>query len=516
MNVSEAAHHAWEVAYNQLELQLDRGSFDTWLRGAALLRVEGGPSAASHHGRPTLFPLDDEADSTPTVFIIGVRNTYARDMLQHRLYRNVWRVVSDVWGKPIELRFEVHQPAVRQTTDSSADMPLFRLLAEQEANNALRDTGYSGGTADPGTLGGLYDNGSLSDRVRRPERPSLPESELNPKFTFDRYIVSAANHMAYEAARAVSEHPGRYYNPFFVYGGVGQGKTHLLHAIAHVCQSKGMRVIYISSEAFMNDLIDAIRHKTTPMFREKYRSADVLLVDDVQFISGKESTQEEFFHTFNALYTFNKQIVLASDRPPHELDTLEDRLRSRFEGGLVVDIPPLEFETRIAILQMWAQERGVNLPMSVLERVANRSRSSVRELEGVFNQLIAKAQFAGQPFTLDSAEHILQRFDSPRYHGRPPATTLDEVIAAIAQYYHMEPRELTGKARAQRVNNVRQVAMFLARELTTASLNQIGEAFGGRSHTTVLHGCNKMVEMMELDSMLCDQVAELRELLRKC
>jgi chromosomal replication initiator protein len=242
----------------------------------------------------------------------------------------------------------------------------------------------------------------------------------------------------------------------------------------------------------------------------------VLLVDDVQFISGKESTQEEFFHTFNALYTFNKQIVLASDRPPHELDTLEDRLRSRFEGGLVVDIPPLEFETRVAILQMWAQERDVRLPMSVLERVADRSRSSVRELEGVFNQIIAKAQFAGLPFTVDSADRVLQRFDSPRYHGHSrQSATLDEVIAIIAQFYQMKPSDLIGKGRAQRVNTVRQVAMFLARELTDASLVQIGDALGGRSHTTVLHGCNKMVEMMELDPMLCDQVGELRTLLHK-
>lgn len=472
------AQDAWNVAYSQLELQLDRGSFDTWLRGALLLHTEPGIES--------------------TLFVIGVRNTYARDMLQHRLYRNVWRILHDVWGDPVEVRFEVHQPAPRNP-EREVEMPLFRLLAEQQANAAIDDK-----QSDLG--------GSLSDRVRRPERQALPESDLNPKFTFARFIVSNANRLAYESARAVAENPGRYYNPFFVYGGVGQGKTHLLHAIAQACQSKGLRTIYLPSEAFTNDLVDAIRQKTTAMFREKYRSADVLLVDDVQFISGKESTQEEFFHTFNALYTFNKQIVLASDRPPRELATLEDRLRSRFEGGLVVDIPPLEFETRLAILEMWAQERGVRLQRSVLELVAERARSNVRELEGVFNQVIAKSQFAHQPMTLDNAEAVLQQYDAPRHHGsRRAPTTLNCVIEITARYYQMNPAELTGKNRAQRVNNVRQVAMYLAREYTESSLAQIGECLGGRSHTTVLHGCNKVVEMMGCDPVLRQQIEDLRQ-----
>lgn len=454
---------AWKIAYNQLELQLDRASFDTWLRGATFLRQDDG------------------------VFIIGVRNSYARDMLQHRLYRSIVRVLGDVCGSTVEVCFEIHQPVV-QSQSGLEDMPLFKLLAQQE---------------EPTTRTPLH------TKVSRPEQALSPDHELNPRFTFERYMVSGANRMAYEAARAVAENPGRNYNPFMVYGDVGLGKTHLLQAIAHACQLKGQRVIYVSSEAFTNDLVDSIRQRTTAMFREKYRSADVLLVDDVQFIGGKESTQEEFFHTFNALYTFNRQIVLASDRHPQELVTLEERLRSRFEGGLVVDIPMLEYETRVAILEMWAQERGSKVPHSVIEMVAERARNNIRELEGVFNQVLAKAHLTRQPITLDHAATTLQRFEAPRMHGTKKVRVAD-VLRVTAQYYHLKVADLTGKVRQQRVNEARQVAMYLARELTDLSLPQIGEAFGGRSHTTVLHGCNKVTESLDMNDPINRDISEIK------
>ncbi len=268
---------AWTVAFHQLELQLDRASFETWLRDSVLLGVEDGVGEA------------------PLRFVVGVPNAYARDMLQHRLYRNIRRVLTDVYGQAVELRFEVNKPAVSLSSDSEPDMPLFRLLAQQ----------------DP-ALPAL----PLHQQVARPQRPELPECELNPRFTFDRYIAGNENATILAAAMSVAERPASAYNPLFIYGGVGLGKTHLLQAIAQACQARNLRVIYIPSEAFTNDLVDSIRQRTTAMFRDRYRSADVLLVDDIQFISGKESTQEEFFHTFNSLYTFNKQVVLASDRPP--------------------------------------------------------------------------------------------------------------------------------------------------------------------------------------------------------
>jgi chromosomal replication initiator protein len=465
------AQDAWRIAYNQLELQLDRANFDTWLRGSVLLCFEDG------------------------VFVVGVRNNYARDMLQHRLYRSVWRVLSDVWGSSVEIRFEIHQPTPQPGFE---DMPLFRLLAEKQNTPPENETSASL---------------PLHKQIARPERPALPESELNPRFTFDRYIVSGANRMAYEAARAVAENPGRNYNPFMVYGGVGLGKTHLLQAVAHECQAKGLRVTYVPSEAFTNDLVDSIRQRTTAMFREKYRSVDVLLVDDVQFIGGKDSTQEEFFHTFNTLYTFNKQIVLASDRHPRELATLEDRLRSRFEGGLVVDIPMLDFETRIAILEMWAQERSIRLAPSIIEMVAERAKNNIRELEGVFNQVLAKAHLTRQPLTLDAAATTLQRFEAPRRHGKTSRVKVNDVLRVTASHYGLKVTDLTGKDRTQRVNVARQVAMYLARELTELSLPQIGEAFGGRSHTTVLHGCNKVAEAMELNDPISMDVNKIRRAL---
>lgn len=442
---------AWNIAYSQLEIQLDRANFDTWLRGATFLGFD--PEAA--------------------VFRIGIGNPYARDMLQQRLYRDIRRILSDVWGARVELGFEVYKAPASE--NDGEELPLFRLLARQAAAES-----------EP-----------LHQKVARPARPDLPESELNPRLIFKRFICNAANRMTYEAALAVAEHPASLYNPFLLYGGVGLGKTHLLQSVAHICQERGLRAIYIPSEVFTNDLVDAIRQKTTAMFRDKYRSADVLLVDDIQFIAGKESTQEEFFHTFNTLYTFNKQIVLASDRHPSQLHTLEDRLRSRFAGGLIMDLQPPEFETRLAILEMWARERGISLPRSVAETIANRARTNVRELEGIFNQIIATTQLSKRALNVDMAQGVLDGYRRPRHH-----VTLARVLDVTAQYHGVSVSDLTGPRRTQKLTQARQIGMYLAREVTQASLPQIGEAFGGRAHSTVLHSCNKIAEDLESDDLL--------------
>ena len=467
MNAQNTAQQSWEVAYNQLELQFDRATFDTWLRGAAFIDVEDG------------------------VFVIGVRNGYVRDMLQHRLYRNVRRVLSDACGEQVELRFVIKK-AESVAKDADSEMPLFRLLAQQTDDTPTEP---------------------LHERVARPQRSPLPESTLNPRFTFERFIVHGSNRITYQAARSVAENPARSYNPLVVYGGVGLGKTHLLQAIAHEFIKKGLNAIYIPSEVFTNDLVAAIRSKNTAMFRDKYRSVDALLVDDVQFIAGKESTQEEFFHTFNALNTFNKQIVLASDRHPRELTTLEDRLRSRFAGGLVTDVQPLEFESRTALLEMWAQEQQVILPPSVLSMVAERGSSNVRELEGVFNQVVAQARLSPDAITISGAEQTLHRFNQPRQHGRRIRITLDQVIEATSEHFNIPLKDIIGKRRTVRINRVRQIAMYLTRELTNASLPQIGEVFGGRSHSTILHGCNKIAEEMTIDDGLCHHIVKIRAIL---
>jgi chromosomal replication initiator protein len=452
------AQEAWNKAYSQLEIQLDRASFDTWLRAASFLRYEDG------------------------VFLIGVPNSYARDMLQHRLYRDIRRVLSSVLGHAAELCFEVYKPAPK--ADEDEELPLFRLLAQQPETPAQ----------------------PIYQQIARPQRPDLPESELNPRLTFDRFVANSANRMTFEAAMAVAEHPATLYNPLLIYGGVGLGKTHLLQSIAHICQERGQKVIYIPSEVFTNDLVDAIRQRTTAMFREKYRSADVLLVDDIQFIAGKESTQEEFFHTFNALYAFNKQVVLASDRHPSELHTLEDRLRSRFAGGLVMDLQPPEFETRVAILEMWAQERGIDLPRFVAERVADRSRTNIRELEGIFNQMVATAQISRTTLSADVAEGVLDGYRRPRHH-----MTLARVLDVTARYHNITVADLVGPRRTGKLTQARQIAMYLAREVTMASLPQIGEAFGGRTHSTVLHSCNKVAEDIEHDDLLRRGIEEIQQ-----
>lgn len=457
---------AWNAAYTQLEMQLDRPSFDTWLRDAILLSCEGD------------------------VFIIGVRNGYARDMLQHRLYRNVRRVISDIYGRSVELRFEVCRPedepaSAGQTGDQ---MPLFRLLARQQS-------APEASAVVP-----------LHQQVARPQRPDLPDSELNPRYTFDRFVVGNENPMVYPAALAVAENPGLAYNPFMIYGGVGLGKTHLLQAIAHACREKNLRVIYISSEAFTNDLIDSIRHRTTAMFREKYRSADVLLVDDIQFIAGKENTQEEFFHTFNALHMFNKQIVLAADRHPAQLDGIVDRLRSRFGSGLLADMHAPGFETRMAILRQWAAERGLYVSESVCALLANRARTHVRELESVFNQVVAASQLSHQPLNEDVVSMVLDGFRRPRNH-----VTVAQVLDLTARHHGLTADDLIGPRRNGPVNRARQIAMYLAREVTNASLPQIGEAFGGRKHSTVLHSCSKVAEDIASDELLRRVVTTLRE-----
>ncbi|NWF67886.1 MAG: chromosomal replication initiator protein DnaA [Chloroflexi bacterium] len=464
------AQTVWKMAYSQLEIQLDRASFDTWLRDAVL--------------------LDHQQDETKQVLVVGVRNTYARDMLAHRLYRTVRRVVSDVVGAPVEVRFEVHRLRAA-SGEESEEMPLFKLLAQQQA------------ASDAPPL-------PLHQQMTRPQRPTPVESELNPRFTFERFIMSDQNRISYEAARAVAEMPGAAYNPLLIYGGVGMGKTHLLQAVGHACQQRGQRVIYIPSEAFTNDLVDAIRQRTTAMFREKYRSADVLLVDDIQFMASKESTQEEFFHTFNALVTFNKQIVLASDRHPQQLMALEDRLRSRFAGGLVVDVPAADLETRMAILRMWAQEKQFELDEETVYMVAQRAPKNIRELEGVFNQIIAKSKLTQQPITMNQAALTVERYERPRQR-----VTLARVLDATARYHNLSLEDLMGQSRSGPINQARQIAMYLAREITDASLPQIGEAIGGRTHTTVLHGCNKVAADMQKDDELCTAVDTIRRQLFK-
>jgi chromosomal replication initiator protein len=342
----------------------------------------------------------------------------------------------------------------------------------------------------------------------RPEErgPSYNDSEvvfqkasahLNPRFTFDSFVVGSCNQFAHAAAQAVATKPARRYNPLFIYGGVGMGKTHLMHAIGRSLMENysSMRIVYTSSERFMNEMITSLKLQKMPLFHEHYRSADVLLIDDIQILGRKEGTQDEFFYTFNELYENQKQIVISSDSTPKEIPGLIERLRSRFEWGLMVDIQPPDLETKMAILDKKADAEGVELPEDVRIFIATKTKSNVRELEGALVKLIAYASMTGERITLPMAQQALKHL----VHGGERKVTIDAIVRAVAVKHNLQPAQLKQKSNRREIARPRQVAMYLAKELTQASLPEIGRAFGGKHHTTVLHSIHRIEELRQKD-----------------
>ena len=333
---------------------------------------------------------------------------------------------------------------------------------------------------------------------------NIEKANLNPRYTFDTFVVGNNNKMAHAASVAVAESPGEAYNPLFIYGGVGLGKTHLMHSIAHFILQKNpsAKVLYVTSEYFTNELIDSIRNgnnSTMSKFREKYRNIDVLLVDDIQFIIGKESTQEEFFHTFNTLHEANKQIILSSDRPPKEIPTLEDRLRSRFEWGLIADIQAPDFETRMAILKKKADVENLNVPNEVMVYIATKIKSNIRELEGALIRIVAYSSLTNREITVDLATEALKDIISNKQNR---SITIDLIQDVVAAYFNLRVEDLKSQRRTRNVAYPRQIAMYLSRKLTDMSLPKIGEEFGGRDHTTVIHAYEKISESLNNDESL--------------
>ena len=347
-----------------------------------------------------------------------------------------------------------------------------------------------------------------------PPRPEeLPVTTLNPKYIFDTFVVGDSNRFAHAASLAVAEVPALTYNPLFIYGGVGLGKTHLMHAIGHqtLIRFPSLKVVYVSTETFTNDLINAIKDDRTPEFRAKYRTADVLLVDDIQFLKEKERTQEEFFHTFNALHQADKQVVISSDRPPKDIPTLEDRLRSRFEWGLITDIQSPDLETRIAILRKKAQIEKLDLPDEVGLYIANQIQTNIRELEGALTRIFAFSTVHGVPITEDLAEQCLKDIISP---VKQKPITIPLIMHIVSNYYGLRLDDLTSRKRTREITFPRQIAMYLCRELTEKSLPQVGSAFGGRDHTTVMHACEKISNALNLDPNLRLTVNEIIKKIR--
>lgn len=334
------------------------------------------------------------------------------------------------------------------------------------------------------------------------------ESNLNPKYIFSSFVVGNSNRMAHAASLAVAEAPARAYNPFFLYGGVGLGKTHLMHSIAHYIleQNPNAKVLYASCETFTNELINSIRDDNNEEFRRKYRNIDVLLIDDIQFISQKERTQEEFFHTFNALHDANKQIIISSDRPPKEIKTLEDRLRSRFEGGLIADIQPPDFETRIAILKKKAGNENLDIDDEVFAYIAKNIVSNIRELEGALTRVVAYAKLTQENITKNLAENALKDIFNEKSAIEITPERIQEIVAS---YYNLRPEDMVSSKRSSNIAYPRQIAMYLSRQMLDISLPKLGEHFGGRDHTTIIHGINKVQENLKTDKSLQNIIFEL-------
>ena len=345
------------------------------------------------------------------------------------------------------------------------------------------------------------------------DQAAIQNANLNPRYTFDTFVVGANNNLAHAASLAVAESPGEIYNPLFIYGGVGLGKTHLMHSIAHFILKNNpkAKILYVTSEKFTNELIDAIRNKnniSTTEFREKYRNNDVLLIDDIQFIIGKESTQEEFFHTFNALHEAKKQIIISSDKPPKEIETLEERLRSRFEWGLTVDIQSPDYETRMAILRKKEELEGYNIDNEVIKYIATHIKSNIRELEGALTKIVALSKLNKKEITLELAEEALKDLISP---NAVREITPELIINVVAEHYKIQPSDITSSKRNKEVVYPRQIVMYLCRHMTNTSLQAIGKELGGKDHTTIIHGADKITAELVDNEALANTIEILKK-----
>lgn len=346
------------------------------------------------------------------------------------------------------------------------------------------------------------------DKDNDKDKPVNIHPNLNSRYTFDKFVVGNNNKLAHAASLAVADSPAEAYNPLFIYGGVGLGKTHLMHSIAHYIlnESPSTKVLYVSSEKFTNELINSIKLGKNEDFRRKYRNIDVLLVDDIQFIAGKERTQEEFFHTFNTLHEAKKQLIISSDRPPKEIETLEERLRSRFEWGLTADIQPPDFETRVAILRKKAELENLSIPNDVMQYVATNIKSNIRELEGAINKIIAYSTLVHKQITKDLAEDAIKDLITPK---EKTIITPEFIVEVVSQHYNLNPEDILSKKRPREISYPRQIVMYLCRKLTDLSLPQIGKSLGNRDHTTVIHGYEKISSDIKNDQMLKNTIETL-------
>jgi chromosomal replication initiator protein len=450
------AKQVWRAALGELQVSLSPANYETWLKDTALVAVE-----------------DDR-------FRVAVPNGFAKDWLENRYRPLIAQTLARVVGYSVNVEFEVREVAAAGPGPVAGKAP--------RPSPTVR--------VEPGRVGGT-EGGAVS---------------LNARYTFRTFIVGSANRLAHAASLSVAERPGQAYNPLFLYGGVGLGKTHLMHAIGNAVAARfpRKRVVYATSEKFTNEFITSIQQGRIDDFRARYRRIDVLLIDDIQFIADKERTQEEFFHTFNAIHEDGKQIVLSSDRPPKQIVTLEERLRSRFEWGLIADLTAPDLETRIAILRTKSEEQGVRVDSEALEFIARKVVSNIRELEGALNRIVAYASMQGMPIGVELAQAVLSNV---LYSPRKRAVTPERIATAVADYYDVELEALRGQKRDRAIVVPRQIAMYLMREETDVSLLRIGAELGGRDHSTVLHACKKIDQEAARNEELRRELAAVREVI---
>lgn len=472
-----------------------------WERVLILTQKEITPSLWDTWIKSSIMPLA----LTDSTLEIGVPKEFVREWITKTYLTTIQRALFTILNKDIHVIVtnlnlpDEELPIIDQQQTSS---PLPAVLPQSNISESF----------------GLEENSfdtiadSSEKQLTPPEhnKPVLGEftTILNPKYTFESFVVGNSNRFPHAASLAVAEFPAKDYNPLFLFGGVGLGKTHLMHAIGHriMLNHPHLKVLYISCEKFTNDLINSIRDHNPETFRQKYRTIDVLLIDDIQFLTKKERTQEEFFHTFNTLHEANKQIIISSDRPPKEIQTLEDRLRSRFEWGLIIDIKPPDLETRIAILRKKAMVEKLNVPNDIMVLIASRIDNNIRELEGALIRVMAFASLNNLPIDMTTATEALKDLFP---NGKPHQVTLEHVQATICAHFKLKHEELIAKKRTRNVVFPRQIAMYLCRELTESSLPQIGQVFGGRDHTTVLHSYEKISRERNEDTKLNNTINEL-------
>ena len=448
----------WDAALGELQLQVARPAFETWLRD-----TEG----VAHR--------DGE-------FVVGTANAFIAEMLEHRMYPLIERAIEHVIGETTSVRFQV-------VTQSSA------------ANNGQSDNGQSG--VQPLPAG---DAGAQPAQLE--PHAAAPPPSLNGRYTFDRFVVGKSNELAHAAARAVADNPGNVYNPLVLYSDVGLGKTHLMHAIGHQAVSSGMQPVYLTTEEFTNEFIAAIKEGTTEEFRARYRGADMLLLDDIQFLIGKEQTQEGFFHTFNALHMSNRQIVVTCDRPVSALRTLEERITSRLEWGLVADINPPDLETRLAILRAKAEQMKVTVGDQVLELLGARIYRNIRELEGSLNRVVAYADLMQRTLDLELVNQVIANTQDDSASHQP---TEQETLDAVSAHFGVDLETLRGRKRDKKTALARQVAMYILREDVQMNASAIARTLGRKDHTTVLYGCKTIENQQNADAKLRRDILQIRQ-----